>query len=200
MSTKKKQNLSEKEPVGDERYATKNQGNAANSSEASGNTDNVAEEPADAKITSTSMDWEEKYNQMNDSYLRLMAEFDNYRKRTLREKAELIKSGGESVLTELLPVIDDFERALKNIQSAKDITAVIEGVELIYAKFIAYLLQQGVKVIETNDRLFDTELFEAIATIPAPEEGMKGKILDCILTGYTLHDKVIRHAKVVVGE
>ena len=200
MSTKKRHNYSEKEHFEEEQNTTKNQENAVNSSEAPINTDNVAEDSADEKVASTSVDWEEKYNQMNDSYLRLMAEFDNYRKRTLREKAELIKSGGEYVLTDLLPVIDDFERALKNIQNAEDITAVIQGVELMYTKFIAYLLQQGVKVIETKDQLFNTEMFEAIATIPAPEDNLKGKILDCVQTGYTLHDKVIRHAKVVVGE
>ena len=201
MSAKKKQNYSGKELVEEDRNTTKNQENAVNSAETSVNTDNVAEDAADEKVTSASViDWEEKYNQQNDSYLRLMAEFDNYRKRTLREKAELIKSGGEAVLTDLLPVIDDFERALNNIQNAEDRTAVIQGIELIYTKFIAYLLQQGVKVIKTKDRLFDTEFFEAIATIPAPEDTMKGKILDCIQTGYTLHEKVIRHAKVVVGE
>ena len=200
MNTKKKKYHSE-EGQGEQGHdTTKNQGNAENTSEEAVKADNVAEEPTDEKVMPASMDWEEKYNQQNDSYLRLMAEFDNYRKRTLREKAELIKSGGEAVLTDLLPVIDDFERALNNAKNAEDITAVIQGLELIYAKFIAYLLQQGIKVIETKDRLFNTELYEAIATIPAPEDTMKGKILDCIQTGYTLHDKVIRHAKVVVGE
>ena len=129
-----------------------------------------------------------------------MAEFDNYRKRTLREKADLIKTGGESVLTNLLPVIDDFERALNNIRQTEDISAVIQGIELIYSKFMAYLSHQGVKVVETKEQPFNTELFEAIAMIPAPEEHLKGKVLDCIQTGYTLYDKVIRHAKVIVGE
>lgn len=141
-----------------------------------------------------------KYNELNDSHLRLMAEFDNYRKRTLREKAELIKNGGETALTNLLPVVDDFERALQNIRTAEDIKAVTEGVELIYSKFVAYLSQQGVKAIEAVGKPFDTEMFEAIATIPAPEADFKGKVLDCVQTGYTLYEKVIRHAKVVVGE
>jgi molecular chaperone GrpE len=143
---------------------------------------------------------QKKYDDLNDSHLRLMAEFDNYRKRTLREKADLIKSGGESALTNLLPVIDDFERALQNIRTAEDIEAVKEGIELIYNKFSAYLTQQGVKPIEAIDKPFNTELFEAIATIPAPDEEKKGKVIDSIQTGYTLYDKVIRHAKVVVGE
>ena len=135
-----------------------------------------------------------------DKYLRLSAEFDNYRKRTLREKSELIKNGGESALTHLLPVVDDFERALQNIRSAEDIKAVTEGVELIYSKFMSYLSHQNVKPIETVGEPFDAETSEAVAMIPAPEPDMKGKVLDYVQTGYTLNDKVIRHAKVVVGE
>ena len=196
MGITKKKGDSKAEQAQGSSEPPKNQENAENTSAESVKTDNVAEETADEK----SVDWEEKYNQMNDSYLRLMAEFDNYRKRTLREKAELIKSGGEGVLTDLLPVIDDFERALNNVKNTDDISAVIQGLELIYSKFIAYLSQQGVKVIETKERQFDTELYEAIATIPAPDESMKGMILDCIQTGYTMHDKVIRHAKGVGGE
>lgn len=141
-----------------------------------------------------------KYDELNNSHLRLMAEFDNYRKRTLREKAELIKNGGESALTAILPIIDDFERALQNIRTAEDIKAVAEGVELIYSKFMSYLSQQGVKPIEAAGLPFDTEHFDAVATIPAPDESLKGKVIDCVQTGYTLYDKVIRHAKVVVGE
>ena len=200
MSDRKKQHSTEEGQCGKGFDTTKNQGNAENTSETSVQTDNVAEEPADEQKMSAAVDWEEKYNQINDSHLRLMAEFDNYRKRTLREKAALIKSGGEAVLTDLLPVIDDFERALSNVKNTDDTTAVIQGLELIYVKFIAYLSQQGVKVIETKDQLFNTELYEAVATIPASEEGLKGIILDCIQTGYMLNDKVIRHAKVVVGE
>jgi len=141
-----------------------------------------------------------KYKELNDSHLRLMAEFDNYRKRTLREKAELIKNGGETTLIHLLPIIDDFERAMETIRTAEDIKAVAEGVDLIYTKFISYLSQQGVKPIEAIGKTFDTELFEAVAIIPAPEPDLKGKVLDSVQTGYTLHDKVIRHGKVVVAE
>lgn len=135
-----------------------------------------------------------------DKYLRLSAEFDNYRKRTLKEKAELILNGGEKSLNSILPVIDDLERAVKTMENATDVTAVKEGVELIYSKFLAILAQNGVKVIETKEKSLDTDYHEAIAVIPAPAEEQKGKILDCVQTGYTLNEKVLRHAKVVVGE
>ena len=138
--------------------------------------------------------------EQKDKYLRLSAEFDNYRKRTMKEKAELILNGGEKSISSILPVIDDFERAIKTMETAKDVTAVKEGVELIYNKFMAVMAQNGVKVIETKDQPLDTDYHEAIAVIPAPSEEQKGKILDCVQTGYTLNDKVIRHAKVVVGE
>ena len=138
--------------------------------------------------------------EQKDEYLRLSAEFDNYRKRTMKEKAELILNGGEKSISSILPVIDDFERAIKTMETAKDVKAVKEGVELIYNKFMAVMAQNGVKVIETKDQPLDTDYHEAIAVIPAPSEEQKGKILDCVQTGYTLNDKVIRHAKVVVGE
>lgn len=141
-----------------------------------------------------------KYNELNDAHLRLRAEFDNYRKRTLREKSDLIKNGGESALTSLLPVVDDFQRALDNIHKATDMQAVAEGIDLIYNKFVAYLNGQNVKAIDVVGKAFDLDQCEAIATIPAPQPDMKGKVLDCVLTGYTLNEKVIRHAKVVVGE
>lgn len=145
-------------------------------------------------------DYKKKYEELNDAHLRLRAEFDNYRKRTLKEKADLVKTGGESALKNLLPVIDDFERALQNINNTEDVAAVKEGLDLIYSKFMNYLAQQGVKPVEAIGKAFDSELFEAIATIPAPEADMKGKVIDCVQTGYSLFDKVIRHAKVVVGE
>ena len=138
--------------------------------------------------------------EQKDKYLRLSAEFDNYRKRTMKEKAELILNGGEKSISSILPVIDDFERAIKTMETAKDVKAVKEGVELIYNKFMAVMAQNGVKVIETKDQPLDTDYHEAIAVIPAPSEEQKGKILDCVQTGYTLNDKVIRHAKVVVGQ
>ena len=143
---------------------------------------------------------QETIEEQKDKYLRLSAEFDNYRKRTMKEKAELILNGGEKSLSSILPVVDDFERAIKTMETATDVQAVKEGVELIYNKFMAVLGQNGVKVIETKDQPLDTDYHEAIAVIPAPSEEQKGKILDCVQTGYTLNDKVIRHAKVVVGE
>ena len=138
--------------------------------------------------------------EQKDKYLRLSAEFDNYRKRTMKEKAELILNGAEKTIGSILPIVDDFERALKNMETATDVAAVKEGVELIYNKFMSVLGQDGVKVIETKEKPLDTDFHEAIAVIPAPDKSLKGKILDCVQTGYTLNDKVIRHAKVVVGE
>ena len=143
---------------------------------------------------------QETIEEQKDKYLRLSAEFDNYRKRTMKEKAELILNGGEKSLSSILPVVDDFERAIKTMETATDVQAVKEGVELNYNKFMATLAQNGVKVIETKDQPLNTDYHEAIAVIPAPSEAQKGKILDCVQTGYTLNDKVLRHAKVVVGE
>ena len=142
----------------------------------------------------------EQIEEQKDKYLRLSAEFDNYRKRTMKEKAELILNGGEKSISSILPIVDDFERALKNMETATDVAAVKEGVELIYNKFMSVLGQNGVKVIETKEQPLDTDYHEAIAVIPAPNEALKGKILDCVQTGYKLNDKVIRHAKVGVGE
>ena len=143
---------------------------------------------------------QETIEEQKDKYLRLSAEFDNYRKRTMKEKAELILNGGEKSLSSILPMVDDFERAIKKMETTTDVQAVKEGVELIYNKFMATLAQNGVKVIETKDQPLNTDYHEAIAVIPAPSEAQKGKILDCVQTGYTLNDKVLRHAKVVVGE
>lgn len=178
------------------------------SEEGLNDTTNLQQEQSDSADESNDSDnvtdkkdsLEAKYKELNDSYLRLMAEFDNYRKRTLREKADLIKSGGESVLVNLLPVVDDLERAMETIRSADNVEAVAQGVELIYNKFHNYLNQQGVKPIEAVGQPFDTELFEAIAIVPAPDPAVKGKVIDSMQTGYLLHDKVIRHAKVVVAE
>ena len=139
-------------------------------------------------------------NEERDKYLRLAAEFDNYRKRTLKEKAELIKNGGEKTLTAILPVLDDFERALKNMEATEATQAMKEGVELIFTKFNKVLAQEGLQKIETEGKDFDVDYHEAIALIPAPSEELKGKILDCVQTGYTLNEKVIRHAKVAVAQ
>lgn len=142
---------------------------------------------------------EAKLAELHDKYLRQVAEFDNYRKRTMKEKAELILNGAEKTITAFLPVLDDMERALKNMEKAEDVAAVKEGVELIFQKFIKTLETQGVKRIETENADFNTDLHEAIAQVPAPTDEMKGKVIDCVQTGYTLNDKVIRHSKVAVG-
>lgn len=142
----------------------------------------------------------QKCSELNDKNLRLMAEFDNYRKRTLKERTDLIKTAGESLLVNMLPLVDDFERALKAMETSEDVAAVKEGVDLIYNKFIAFLMQNGVKAIPTENEAFNTDLHEAITTFPAPSEDQKGKIIDCVSKGYTLNEKVIRFSKVVVGE
>lgn len=136
---------------------------------------------------------------LKDQLLRKIAEFDNYRKRTIKEKTDLILNGGEKTIITILPVIDDFERALKNMKNADDVNAVLEGVELIYKKFIDILGKQGVSIIETKEADFDVDLHEAVAQLPAPTPELKGKVMDCTLTGYKLNEKVIRHAQVVVG-
>ena len=136
---------------------------------------------------------------LKDQLLRKIAEFDNYRKRTIKEKTDLILNGGEKTIITILPVIDDMERAIKNMKSADDVNAVLEGVELIYKKFMDILGKQGVSVIETKEADFDVDLHEAVAQLPAPTPELKGKVMDCTLTGYKLNEKVIRHAQVVVG-
>ena len=175
----------------EQQEVTNLQDNQAEKAEETAAQDNVADDLAALQ---------QKYEELNDTHLRLRAEFDNYRKRTMREKADLIKMGGEGALKNLLPVIDDFERALQNIRATEEMDAIREGVDLIYTKFINYLGQQGVKAIEAVGKPFDTEEFEAIATIPAPQPELKGKVIDCVQTGYVLYDKVLRHARVVVGE
>ena len=162
--------------------------------------ENAAPMPHEEELEKELETAQETIEEQKDKYLRLSAEFDNYRKRTMKEKAELILNGGEKSLSSILPVVDDFERAIKTMETATDVQAVKEGVELIYNKFMATLAQNGVKVIETKDQPLNTDYHEAIAVIPAPSEAQKGKILDCVQTGYTLNDKVLRHAKVVVGE
>jgi molecular chaperone GrpE len=145
-------------------------------------------------------DLTEEYNDLKESNLRLLAEFDNYRKRTLKEKTELVKTAAADVFTEMLPIVDDFERAKQSLELTNDILAVNEGVDLIYKKFVKFLNQHGVKEIPTENEDFNTEFHEAVTLFPAPLPEKKGKIIECISKGYTLNDKVIRFAKVVVGE
>ena len=137
---------------------------------------------------------------LKDKYLRQVAEFDNYRKRTMKERAELILNGGEKTISALLPVIDDMERAIANGAKTDDPQVLREGMELIYQKLMKALEAQGVSKIETQDADFDTNLHEAIALVPGMGDDKKGKVIDCMATGYKLNDKVIRYAKVAVGQ
>ena len=164
--------------------------------------DNLSEK--DELITEQMIDevetLEKKYEELNNNHLRLHAEFDNYRKRTLKEKMEIIKAGGERVLTDMIPLIDDFERALETVQEADDKEAIIQGLELIYNKFINFLNQNGVKEIQAIGEKFDAEKFEAVTTIPVQDDSHKDVVVDCIQKGYVLNDKVLRFPKVIVGK
>jgi molecular chaperone GrpE len=145
-------------------------------------------------------DWAAELKQVEDKYLRLYAEFDNYKRRTNSERIELFKTANQEVLVSLLPVLDDFERALKAMQNATEISAVKEGVELVSNKLGSILASKGVKPMDTKGKPFDSDFHEAITNIPAPSDELKGKVVDEVEKGYFLHDKVIRFAKVVVGE
>ena len=142
----------------------------------------------------------EQIDELKDKYLRTVAEFDNYRKRTLKEKAELILNGGEKTITAILPVLDDMERAIANGEKTEDPQVLREGIQLISAKFQKTLEGLGVSKIETAEADFNTDVHEAIAMVPGMGDDKKGKVLDCVQTGYKLNDKVIRHAKVAVGQ
>lgn len=143
---------------------------------------------------------QKKIEELNDKYLRQIAEFDNYRKRVMKEKADMIKYSGEKVITTLLPILDDMERAIQNMEKTEDVASVKEGVQLIIDKFMKLLKQEGLSRIETEGKDFDTDFHEAIAMVPGQPEEMKGKIIDCVTPGYMLNDKVIRHAKVAVAQ
>lgn len=145
-------------------------------------------------------DEKEKVEKEKKEYLFLMAEFDNFRKRTIKEKGEIIKNAAESVLKSLLPIVDDFERGLEAVKNTSDADAVKEGMVLIYNKLIKFLEQNGVKPIDSNGTEFDPEIHEAIAMVPVDDESMKGKVIDTPTKGYTINDKVLRHAKVAVGQ
>ncbi|WP_298647236.1 nucleotide exchange factor GrpE [uncultured Proteiniphilum sp.] len=169
--------------------------------------DKMADGPEEVEATEESAEHQQeidnlrqKYDELNDSYLRLNAEFDNFRKRTLKEKAELIKSGGERVLLDIITLVDDFERALESLHKTEDKEAMLEGMDLIYSKFIAFLKQHGVNEIEAIGQPFDADSFEAVTTIPAPEGSQKGIVVDCLQKGYRLNDRIIRFSKVIVGE
>lgn len=170
--------------------------NTAENTAEQDNTELTAEEKLQNELNEAN----EKIATLEDKYLRQVAEFDNYRKRTIKEKAEIIKNGGERVIESILPVLDDFERAISNMAKDENAAEILTGVELIYNKFTGILKQNGLQKIETEGADFNTDFHEAIALIPTPDENLKGKVLDCVQPGYTLNEKVIRHAKVAVGE
>ncbi len=142
---------------------------------------------------------QEDYKALNDKYLRLYSDFENFRKRTTKERIDLLKSGGEDIFKLLIPILDDFERARANMEMATDVPSVKEGVELIYYKLVKELENKGLKPMETKGEVFDSEIHEAITQFPAPTKDLKGKVVDELEKGYYLNDKVIRFAKVVVG-
>ena len=178
--------------------------------------ENLNEEPVDEETTETQEETEEttetaeekdpldvaldEIASLKDKYLRSVAEFDNYRKRTLKERAELILNGGEKVITAILPVVDDMERAIENGAKTDDPAVLREGMELIYHKLLKVMESQGVSTIDTDDADFDTDIHEAVAMVPGMGDDKKGKVIDCLQKGYKLNDKVIRHAKVAVGQ
>ena len=186
----------------------KNQGNEPLENETVNNKpENGNETEAEAKTEEHELTPEERIAELEQElekekkeYLFLMAEFDNFRKRTMKEKIEIMKNGAEKAMSDILPVIDDFERALQAMGEQTDVKSLKEGVELIYNKFIKYLEANGVKAIDSNKAEFDTELHEAVANFPTPEDELKGKVIDTVQKGYKINDKVLRHAKVVVGQ
>ncbi len=193
MSDKTKNNEEMQEEVSAKVEET-NEGAAAEKAENATDAETAAEEE---KAEPT---MEEKLADLNDKYLRKIAEFDNYRKRTMKEKAELILNGAERTVTAFLPVIDDMERAIDNAAKSDDIEAVREGINMIFQKFEKVLDSLGVKKIDTTDADFNTDFHEAIAMVPGMGEDKKNKVIDCVQTGYMINEKVIRHAKVAVGQ
>ena len=171
-------------------------GTSAEAQAAEGQQEEVKEPTLEDKIA----DLEAQLEKEKKEYLFLMAEFDNFRKRTLKEKMEIMKNGAEKAMGDILPLIDDFERALQAMNEQTDVNSLREGVELIYNKFVKYLKSNGVEAIDSDKAEFDTELHEAVANFPTPDEEMKGKVIDTVQKGYKINDKVLRHAKVVVGQ
>ena len=192
--TKFKNNIDEEQTQ--QTADTQPQAEEAPAQETEGQETEPEEEDDAARIASLT----EQLEKEKKEYLFLMAEFDNFRKRTMRDKAELIKNAAEGAYMGILPIVDDMERGLKASADATDAAAVREGLELIYDKLVKLLEKNGVKAIDTADTVFDTERHEAISAVPVPDLKMKGRILDTVEKGYTLNDKVIRHAKVVVGQ
>jgi molecular chaperone GrpE len=160
----------------------------------------VNPEPDVQKMESELKECSDKIAELHDKYLRLSAEFDNYRKRTHKEKTELIKTASDDLLTKIIPVVDDFERGLAAVNNSGDLEAIKQGMNLIYGRFKEFLQQQGIREIESINQDFNTDFHEAVTKIPVADENLKGKVVDVIEKGYFLHDKVIRYPKVVIGE
>lgn len=173
---------------------------AANTEETAAVDNNEAEQKDNSEEKDPLQAANDTIEELKDKYLRAVAEFDNYKKRTLKEKTELILNGGEKTITAILPVLDDMERAVSNAGKSESVEAIEEGWELIFKKLKTILEGMGVKQIETQDKDFDVDFHEAVAMVPGMGDDKKGKVIDCVQTGYTLNDKVIRHAKVAVGQ
>lgn len=194
MSEKDNQekNLEEKEPKEQE-----------TAQEAAATTEEESKEPELSEVEKLAKDLEDakaELEKQKKEYLFLLAEFDNFRKRTLKEKSDLVKNAAEKAMLDILPVVDDFERALQAMHDSSDLESVKEGVDLIYNKFVKYLENNGVKAIDSNNADFNTEFHEAVTTFPASDESLKGKVIDTVQKGYMINDKVLRHSKVVVGQ
>jgi molecular chaperone GrpE len=199
MKEEEKNHLEEEDTQKEEEIVESENSESTENSEGSENADN-SETPETPEEKDPLEAAQEEIEQLKTQILYKTAEFDNYRKRTLKEKAELILNGGEKAVSAILPVIDDMERAMENGEKTDDPAVLREGMELIYHKFIKALEGLGVKKIETKDADFNTDLHEAVAMVPGMGDDKKGKVIDCLQTGYQLNDKVIRHAKVAVGQ
>lgn len=180
--------------------AAENAADNATDNSSEENADNADAETAEAEPVDPLEKALAEIEELKTQALYKQAEFDNFRKRTIKEKADLILNGGEKTIQAILPVLDDFERAMQQAEKTDDVAAIKEGMELIFKKFMQTLEKQGVKKIETADQDFNTDFHEAIALVPGMGDDKKGKVIDCVQTGYTLNDKVIRHAKVAVGQ
>lgn len=192
MSKKNKKNQNEEAKVAQEEIQDQE---ALNTEQQANEKEQTAPDDPEKKIA----DLEAQVEHEKKEYLFLMADFENFRKRTLKEKADLIKNGAESAMRDLLPVVDDLERAIDAINKGGDLDSLKEGVDLIYNKFVKYLESQHVKAIDSTGKDFDTDVHEAVTMFPAPDPSMKGKVIDTTIKGYMINDKVLRHAKVVVG-
>jgi molecular chaperone GrpE len=192
MFNKKKNNDKEENIMNPENTSENTAENVENTDASANETEQVPELSVEEKLQA-------EVQQLNDKYLRLYAEFDNYKRRTQKERVELLQTAGKDVIVSLLPVLDDFDRALKAMETAADVTPVKEGILLVSTKLKNTLAQKGLKDVESISQPFNTDFHEAITNIPAPTEDLKGKVIDEVEKGYTLNDNVIRFAKVVVG-